>query len=73
VSPSVLAFHRRRYERMLRDLHLEPGSVMADGAMALRDDATGRRLTPPLHNQTLAEGITSAIKLAATLLEVIDG
>ena len=69
MSPAVLAFHRRRFERMLRDLAFEPGSLLPDRDMALIDDATRRRLTPPLKNQTLAEGLTSAVKLAAVLLE----
>ena len=73
MSPSVIAFHRRRFDRMLRDLQLEPNSLMPDGGMALRDDASGRRLTPPLNNLTLAEGLTSAVKLAACFLEAIDG
>ncbi len=65
----VLAFHRPRFERMLRDLRLDPGSVLPDGDMALVDDITHRRLTPPLNNQTLVEGLASAVKLAALLLE----
>jgi hypothetical protein len=65
----VLAFHRPRFERMLRDLRLDPGSVLPDGDMALVDDITHRRLTPPLDNQTLVEGLASAVKLAALLLE----
>lgn len=65
----ILAFHRPRFERMLRDLRLEPGSVLPDQDMALVDDITRRRLTPPLNNQTLAEGLVSAVKLAAVLLE----
>jgi hypothetical protein len=54
---------------MLRDLRLDPGSVLPDGELALVDDITRRRLTPPLNNQTLAEGLASAVKLAAVLLE----
>jgi hypothetical protein len=54
---------------MLRDLRLDPGSVLPDGDMALVDDITHRRLTPPLNNQTLVEGLASAVKLAALLLE----
>lgn len=65
----VLAFHRPRFERMLRDLRIDPGSVLPDGDMALVDDITRRRLTPPLNNQTLVEGLASAVKLAALLLE----
>ncbi|MDF2982712.1 MAG: hypothetical protein K0Q69_2484 [Devosia sp.] len=65
----ILAFHRPRFERMLRDLSLDPGSVLPDGELALVDDITRRRLTPPLNNQTLAEGLASAVKLAAVLLE----
>lgn len=69
MSPSVAAFHRRRFQRMLADLAFEPGSLVPDPEQALVDDATRRRLTPPLNNQTLAEGLTSAVKLAAALLE----
>lgn len=65
----VLAFHRPRFERMLRDLRLDPGSLLPDAEMALVDDISRRRLTPPLNNQTLAEGLASAVKLAAVLLE----
>jgi hypothetical protein len=72
MSPSVLAFHRRRLERMLRDLAFEPGSLVPDFEQALVDDATRRRLTPPLNNQSLAEGLTSAVKIAAALLEARD-
>lgn len=54
---------------MLRDLRIDPGSVLPDGDMALVDDITRRRLTPPLNNQTLVEGLASAVKLAALLLE----
>lgn len=66
---AIVAFHRPRFERMLADLQLEPSAVLADHEHALLDDATRRRLTPPLHNQTLAEGLASAVKLAAVLLE----
>ncbi len=66
---TVIAFHRPRFERMLRDLRLDPGSVLPDGELALVDDITRCRLTPPLNNQTLAEGLASAVKLAAVLLE----
>lgn len=69
MSPSVKAFHRRRYERMLRDLAFDPGSLVPDLEQALVDDATRRRLTPALNNQTLAEGLISAVKLAAALIE----
>ena len=69
MSPAVLAFHRRRFERMLSDLAIEPGSLLTDREQALFDDAARRRLTPPLNNQTLAEGLTSAVKLAALLLD----
>lgn len=65
---SLLAFHRPRFERMLMDLQLEPGSVLPDHDLALVDDITRRRLTPPLNNRTLAEGLASAIKIAAELL-----
>ena len=68
----ILAFHRPRFERMLRDLRLEPGSVLPDGDLALVDDITRRRLTPPLNNQTLAEGLASAVKIAAVLLEGLE-
>ena len=65
----LLAFHRPRFERMLADLRLDPGSVLPDTEQALVDDLTRRRLTPPLNNQTLAEGLASAIKIAAELLK----
>lgn len=68
----VLAFHRPRFERMLRDLRLDPGSVLPDGELALVDDLTRRRLTPPLNNQTLVEGLASAVKIAALLLEDVE-
>lgn len=64
----LLAFHRPRFDRMLADLQLDPGSVLPDTEQALVDDLTRRRLTPPLNNQTLAEGLASAIKIAAELL-----
>ena len=66
---SLLAFHRPRFERMLADLQLDPGSVLPDSEQALTDDMSRRRLTPPLNNQTLAEGLASAIKIAAELLK----
>lgn len=69
LRTEVLAFHRPRFERMLADLGLEPGAVLPDREHALVDDATHRRLTPPLGNQTLAEGLASSIKLAALLLK----
>lgn len=68
----LIAFHRPRFERMLSDLGLEPGSVLVGRGFRLVDDRTRRDLTPPLNNQTLAEGLSSAIKLGALLLEETD-
>ncbi len=62
-------FHARRFDRMLRDLGIKPASLMVDAELAIFDDAAGRRLTPPLGNQTLAEGLIAAIKLAAILYD----
>lgn len=64
---AVLAFHQPRFLRMLNDLGLEPGSVLPTAEHALYDDIGRRALTPPLGNQTLCEGLASAIKLAALL------
>ncbi|MBI4921874.1 MAG: hypothetical protein HY834_09000 [Devosia nanyangense] len=72
MSPSVHLFHSLRLKRMLADLQLEPGSVTADAEFAVVDDLSRRRLTPPLNNQTLAEGLVSAIKLAAAGLESLS-
>lgn len=59
------AFHRRRFQRMLQDLGIDPPSLLVEPDGTIIDDSQRRRLTPPLGNQTLAEGIVSAIKLAA--------
>jgi hypothetical protein len=62
----VVAHHRRRFRRMLTDMGIDPSSLIsAAPGFAIRDDASGKRLTPPLHNQTMVEGLISAIKLAA--------
>lgn len=70
MSPSVFAFHAHRLGKMLRDLQLEPGSmIVAGGDFALVDDLSRRKLTPGLNNQTLAEGLVSAVKIAAAATE----
>lgn len=62
----VVQFHRQRFRRMLEDLNIDPASLIpAAPGHAIRDDASGRPLTPPLHNQTMVEGLISAVKLAA--------
>lgn len=64
-----LQLHRRRFRRMLDDLGIDPASLIpAAPGFGIRDDSTGKRLVPPLHNQTLAEGLISAVKLAALSL-----
>lgn len=68
MSPAVAQFHRQRLERMLADLALDPRALLPAPDGALLDDLSGRRLTPALHNQTLAEGLVSAVKLAAANL-----
>lgn len=70
MSPSVREFHVARFRRMLADLQLEPGSLLPDAQLAIVDDLSRRRLTPPLNNRTLCEGLVSAVKLAAAALEV---
>jgi hypothetical protein len=65
VSPDLLDLHSRRFRRMLQDLALDPGALIVDRDHALWDAVTDRRVTIPLRNQTLAEGLVSAIKLAA--------
>ena len=62
----LVSVHRRRFRRMIDDLGIDPASlIVAPPGFAVRDDSTGRRLTPPLRNQTLAEGLVSAVKLAS--------
>jgi hypothetical protein len=65
MTGETTRFHRERLARMLRDLEVSPASLFADRELAIVDDASGRRLTAPLGNQTLAEGLISAVKLAA--------
>lgn len=65
---TVPAIHRARFERMVRDLGIDPGAVLVDRDMALWDVPGDRRLTPPLNNQTLAEGLASAVTIAALVL-----
>lgn len=69
MSPIAFAFNPLRFERMLRAVLEREVALRPDFEQALVDDATGRRLTPPLNNRTPAEGLTSAVKLAAMLLE----
>lgn len=73
-DPSTLAYHRARFERMLADLEIEPASLLpqnpsttGEGYFGIWDDGRRRAVTPPLCNRTLAEGLVSAIKLAAAL------
>lgn len=62
------AFHRRRFSRFVGDLDVHPASLLPspDGASIL-DDANGRELRLEPANITEAEGIVSAIKLAAAV------
>lgn len=69
MSPDTFRLHAGRVERLLSDLQLEPGGLMAGQGFSLVDTVTGRRLTPPLHNQTLAEGLASALKIAAAAVQ----
>lgn len=59
------AFHVKRFRRMLVDLNIDPASLVRDADGAIRDESLLKALTPPLGNQTLAEGLISAVKLAA--------
>ncbi len=67
MSPEVHALHARRFERMLTDLDIDPAGMIADSETALTV-AFGRRLSPALGNQTLAEGLCSAVKLAGAAM-----
>jgi len=63
VTPETHAFHRRRLLRMLSDLQLDPTALISlRGEIA--DDVSRRVLTPGLGNETLADGLVSAVKLA---------
>ncbi|MBN9304096.1 MAG: hypothetical protein BGO82_17125 [Devosia sp. 67-54] len=68
MTGEVLQFHADRLRRMLRDLQLDPASLLPAPDGALVDDISRRRLTPALDNQTLAEGLVSAVKIAASYL-----
>ncbi len=68
MSPERYAWHARRVERMLVDLDLDANAVICDTEFALTQGYT-RRLTPPLHNQTLGEGLSSALVIAAAKLK----
>lgn len=61
--------HERRFRRMLNDLNIDPGGVLVDRELALWDVVKDRRLSPPLNNQTLAEGLASALRLALAFTE----
>jgi len=63
------AFHVQRVERMLRDLGIDAASLIPTADFAILDDAARRRLTPPLGNQTLVEGLVSAVKIVASDLK----
>ncbi len=64
-----VTFHRRRLARMLADLGIDPRSLVRSRDGAIRDESQRKALTPPLGNQTLAEGLISAVKLAAMTLD----
>lgn len=65
MTPSLYHFNAARLRRMIRDLDVECSALMADPRdFAIVDGVTQRRLTPALANQTMAEGLISAIKLA---------
>lgn len=65
---AVPAWHRQRFARMLGDLQLTPSQLVpAPDGSAIRDDVAGRLLALQPANVTEAEGIVSAIKIAAAL------
>ena len=69
MEADLLAFHAARVKRMLADLQLDPGSLFVASDQAIVDDLTHRRLTQALGNQTLAEGLVAAVKIAALVIE----
>jgi hypothetical protein len=65
MTPALYHHHASRLLRLVRDLDVEPAALLADPHdFAIVEGVTQRRLTPALHNQTMAEGLISAIKLA---------
>lgn len=69
ASPDVRQFYLDRFARMLRDLDIAPASLITDRDLSLHDGGGNRRLSPPLGNQTLAEGLVAAVKLAELVLD----
>lgn len=68
-GPVTLAHYRQRFERMLVDLDVDVAALIAGAGWSVRDDAHDRDLVASLRNQTLCEGLISAIKLAAAGLQ----
>lgn len=66
MTNETFLFLLPRLTRMMRDLNLDPSAMLVDphGGFALVDGITRRKLTPRLGNQTMAEGIVAAIKIA---------
>jgi hypothetical protein len=66
MTPETHAFHSRRLTRMLSDLQLDPAALISLRG-AIVDDVSRRVLTPGLSNETLADGLVSAVKLAVAV------
>lgn len=71
MTPALYHFHAGRLRRMLRDLGIDPASLLIreQDTFAIFDTVDMRSVTPPLDNQTLAEGLLSAIKLAEAAVD----
>lgn len=70
MTPTLYLHHAQGVRRLLRDLDIDPAALLvAPNDFAIVDGVTARRLTPALHNQTLAEGLVAALKLSAAALE----